>query len=61
MKHTLITITMIASLLLLGTYSCIRSINSNRDLVNLVLEYYPDYEIEILEDDPNRLLISIEK
>jgi hypothetical protein len=64
MKHLLITIVLALSLFFVfaGTYSCIHNINSNRDLINAVLTLCPDdYTVEVLEDDPNRILISIEK
>jgi len=64
MKHIIITIVLTLSLFFVfaGTYSCIHNINSNRDLINAVLTLCPDsYVVEVLEDDPNRILLSIEK
>jgi len=43
------------------TCACIKRVNSNRTLVNTILGLYPEYRVEVLEDDPNCLLIRIEK
>ena len=39
--------------------SCIKKITHNKDLVNMILTYYPDYKVNIIESDPNPLIINI--
>jgi len=53
-------VTYIIILILFG-FGCIRSINKNKTLFNMLLEYYPEYNIKILNQDPNLILIQIKK
>lgn len=41
--------------------SCIKNINRNKNFVNMILKYYPEYKVEIIESDPNSLIINIKK
>jgi len=42
-------------------YGCIKKVNTNKSIINYLLIYYPNYNISIVNDDPNIILIKIKK
>jgi hypothetical protein len=46
---------------LLTFYGCFNNISKHRNFINMLLEYYPEHRIEIIESDPNKLIINIFK
>jgi len=42
-------------------YGCFSTIHTHRDIINVLLEYYPDYKVEITDSDPNAIMILIKK
>lgn len=42
-------------------YGCFNKINKHKPFINMLIEYYPEQEIKIIESDPNMLIIQIIK
>jgi len=42
-------------------YGCISKMNKHKTFINMMLHYYPDYKVEIIESTPNSLIINIIK
>jgi len=40
---------------------CFNKVNKHKSFINMLLEFYPGYNIEIIENDPNSLIINITK
>lgn len=48
-------------ILILFIYGCFSKVNKHKSFINMLLEYYPNQEIKIIESDPNKLIIQIIK
>jgi len=65
MKNKLFTIT--KTIIMLFVTICIfsgcfiKQINTHKDLANIILQQYKDYDITIIETDPNSITINIRK
>lgn len=42
-------------------YGCFGTVHKNKDLINMLLKYYPEHTVEIIESDPNEVMILIKK
>ena len=58
-KYTAICIILICIIICL--YGCFKQVNKHKSFINMILEYYPEQKITIIESDPNRLIIKILK
>ncbi len=47
--------------LLIFFNGCFNTVNKHKPFINMLLEYYPEQEIKIIESDPNMLIIQIIK
>jgi len=61
LKNNYITIFIILINMALYLNGCFNQINKHENFINMMLEYYPENKIKILESDPNRLIIQILK
>lgn len=63
MKNFKIYLILLFSIIIFSfyTYGCIGKINKHKTFINMLLEYYPEYNIEITQNDPNSLIINITK